>query len=384
MGISAVICELNPLHKGHIYLFNKLREQTENAVCAIMSGSFTQRGDVAITNKFTRARLAIENGADLVIELPTVYAVSSAQNFAGAGVQIAAALGCCDVLGFGCENPELLERTSAAMSEGRFENAVRDNMKSGMYYPQAVEQALRNEYSDELADVVSQPNNILALEYIKALNDTALMPCPIQRTGAAHDSEAVKDGTASASYIRGLILQKNNFSEFVPVFSESDFSNPAEIGRLETAILYKLRMMTADEIKKLPDISEGLENRFFEAARSACSLKELLDSVKTKRYTHARLRRIIISALLGIEADMAKTHVPYLRVLAFNKTGAELLGKIGGKLPLITNVSDGYRKLTDEARRIFDVDLRATDIYSLATQTPQKCGRDFTEGVIKL
>ncbi|MCH5298604.1 MAG: nucleotidyltransferase family protein [Ruminococcus sp.] len=383
MKASAIICEYNPFHNGHKFLIESVESRTDNAVVAIMSGSFTQRGDVAIFDKFSRAATAVRNGADLVIELPTVYSVSSAQNFARAGVRIAAALGCTDELCFGAEDDiELLKKAAEMFYDDSFNERIKRNMDDGDYYPQAVSKAAA-ELAPELGDVLAKPNNILAVEYIKALRNTDIQPFAARRKGASHDTDEISEGIASASKIRKMILSGEKVDDLIP---ETDLSHPADINRFESQILYRLRTMNKTELSLLPDVSEGLENRLYDAIRSSKTVDELIYKVKTKRYTHARLRRVIIAAFLNINADMPKVPVPYLRVLAMNNKGAELLGAVkqNGKLPLITNVADGYGRLDGKAREIFDIDLRATDLHSLATDEILPCGEDFTRGIIKI
>ncbi len=383
MKASAIICEYNPFHNGHKFLIENIKNHTDNAIVAIMSGSFTQRGDVAIFDKFRRADTAVRNGADLVIELPTVYAVSSAHNFARAGVEIAAALGCTDKLCFGAEDDiELIKKAAKIFYDDSFNELVEKNMNSGDYYPQAVCKSAET-LAPELKGVLTKPNNILAVEYLKALRETDIQPFAVKRRGAAHDGGEVINGFASASKIRELILNGENAGNLIP---QTDLSNPADFKRLNGEILYRLRTMSKEELSKLPDVTEGLENRLYDAVRSSGSADELISKVKTKRYTHARLRRIIISAFLNIDADMQKWSVPYIRVLAFSEKGSKLLGTVkrSGKLPLITNVADGYGRLHGKAKEIFDADLRATDLHSLATNEIRPCGEDFTRGIIKI
>lgn len=381
MKVNTIICEYNPFHNGHLYHIRDIKSHSDNPIVAVMSGNFTQRGDIAIVNKFTRADAAVRNGADLVLELPAVYACASAQTFARAGVEIADALGCTENLCFGAENADarLLGGIADAVSSPGFGALLRDEMKNGEYYPRAVQKVVRALCGDAAAEAVGEPNNILAVEYIRALRKTNIGFYVTERAGAAHDESAVRGGLASASYIRGLILGGSGAENLIPDYNARDFEHPANIKRLEPVILYRLRSMTAADFALLPDVGEGLENRIYEAAREACSLEELFGRIKTKRYTLARLRRIMICAVLGITKPMTRTPVPYLRALSFNSTGASVMGEIKrrGTLPLITNVADGVKMLGDEAKRIFDVDLFAGDIFSLATDTPEPCGADF-------
>ncbi len=386
MRINAVICEYNPFHNGHKYQLEKIKKNNNLPVAAIMSGNFTQRGDVAIADKFARAEAAVRNGADLVIELPAAYACSNAENFAGAGVKIAAALGCTENLCFSVEedNPELLIKAAELFSDESFNREVKALMKDGLYYPLAVERAF-NKIAPKLAEAVAKPNNILAVEYLKALAGTEIKPMIIKRKGSNHDSKIITDGISSASNIRRMIIDGENYRGLLPE-NASAFPSPADIKKLEKPIVYKLRTMSPDDFNNLPEVSEGLNNRIYDAVRNYNSVKEIIDAVKTKRYTHARIRRTIIHALLGITKDEMKREVPYIRVLAFNETGAKILGEIkkAGRLPIITNVADGYKSLDENARRIFDIDLKASDIYSLASDKITPCGIDFTRPLKKL
>ncbi len=217
MKTNAIICEYNPFHNGHRYQIAKIKEKSGSPVTAIMSGNFTQRGDIAIYDKFTRAESAVKNGADIVIELPTVYACSSAKNFADAGVEIAEALGCTESLCFSVEedNPDLLIKAAELFNREEFNTAVKSGMDSGMYYPKAVENAFTI-LAPNISEIVSKPNNILALEYLKALKGTNINPFIIKRVGAAHDSEEVSENLASAGNIRKMILNGENINRYVP------------------------------------------------------------------------------------------------------------------------------------------------------------------------
>ncbi len=380
MRVNAIICEYNPFHNGHRFQIEKIRKKSNNPIVAIMSGNFTQRGDVAIADKFTRAETAVKNGVDLVLELPTVFACSSAKNFSRAGVNIANALGCTENLCFSVEDDDFnsLKEISDAFEDKAFNAELNRLMKEGSYYPQAVELTLNKLYSNRLGEIIKKPNNILAVEYINALKNTDIKPLVIKRAGAGHDSAETYKSFSSASNIRKMILRGKDFSDFIP-YNSLAFSNPADIKKLEKIIIYKLRAMDKEEIKNLPDVSEGLHNRIYNSARSYNSLEEILANIKTKRYTLARIRRIIISSLLNITKDELKREVSYLRVLAFNEKGAEILSGIkkNGKLPLITNVADGYKNLDAETKKTFDIDLLASDIYSLATDRIKECGEDF-------
>ncbi len=378
LSVFGVICEYNPFHNGHKYLLELIKSDN-NSVIAVMSGSFTQRGDVAIADKFSRAETAVKYGADLVLELPTVYACAPAETFARGAVQVLRCTGVLDSLCFGSEtdDTELLKAAADIFEDERFKTELKANMESGDYYPKAVEKAAETIHSQKLAKLLSTPNNILAVEYLRALRGTDIGFKAVKRVGTNHDSNEVSGEYTSASNIRSIIKQGESFSSFTPDY---EITNPADFKNLERTVLYRMRTMNKDEIAALPDVKEGLENRIYDAVQTSGSLDELLDSVKTKRYTMSRLRRILVYALLGITADLPQTDAPYIRVLAFNKKGAELMSHIKKRssLPLITNVSDGYNSLDDNAKRIFDIDIRATDIFNLATEKVGECKSDFT------
>ena len=378
LSVFGVICEYNPFHNGHKYLLEQIKSDN-NSVIAVMSGSFTQRGDVAIADKFSRAETAVKYGADLVLELPTVYACAPAETFARGAVQVLRGTGVLDSLCFGSEtdDTELLKAAADIFEDERFKTELKANMESGDYYPKAVEKAAETIHSQKLAKLLSTPNNILAVEYLRALRGTDIGFKAVKRVGTNHDSNEVSGEYTSASNIRSIIKQGVSFSSFTPDY---EITNPADFKNLERTVLYRMRTMNKDEIAALPDVKEGLENRIYDAVQTSGSLDELLDSVKTNRYTMSRLRRILVYALLGITADLPQTDAPYIRVLAFNKKGAELMSHIKKRssLPLITNVSDGYNSLDDNAKRIFDIDIRATDIFNLATEKVGECKSDFT------
>ncbi|MBQ2971402.1 MAG: nucleotidyltransferase family protein [Ruminococcus sp.] len=361
MKTAAIICEFNPFHNGHKYLIDKVKSEHADCVVAIMSGNFVQRGDVAITDKFERAKTALENSCDLVVELPTVFALSSAERFAKGAVQISDALNA-DILAFGAENDDIstLSRLSELFYDESFNLKVKEYLINGEYYPKAVSCAVSEIYGDDYAEILSGANNTLAIEYIKVLKETSISPVAIKRIGASHDSFESSNNIASATHIRKLIQTNQNYEDFVA----EKVPYHTNIKNLETAILYKLKTMSKEEIEKLPDVTEGLHNRVFESARYSNSLEELYTNLKTKRYTLARLRRIVMCALLSITKDDVSNDAQYIRVLGMSQKGATLLS--GAKLPLVCKFPQDYDKLNDTARNIIDFDLKAGDIFSLA------------------
>ncbi len=382
MKTAAVICEFNPFHNGHKYVIDKIKNEHADCVIAIMSGSFVQRGDVAIVDKYKRAKTALENGCDLVIELPTVYAASSAELFAKGGVSIAKALNA-DMLCFGAEddNVDMLKDIADAFSDEKLIEMIKEKMENGDYYAKAVSNAVSEFLSKKHAKALKGSNNTLGVEYIKALKDTSITPVAIKRTGVSHDSKRASKNIASASFIRERVLKNKKYKKYTDMVID----NPASIKNIESAIMYVLKTMDKSELAKLPNANEGLFNRIFEVARKNNYLDELLNELKTHRYTYARLRRLIVCALLGINTDtekMVKDGAKYVRVLAMNDTGAKLLKNCS--LPVVAKVKQDYEKLSDDAKSIFDIDVKASDIYSISRKDNSEILNDFCAKIIKI
>ena len=375
---TAVICECNPFHNGHEYLFRTAKLLTGGELIAVMSGSFTQRGEAAVTDKYTRAGAALRGGADVVAELPAVCAVANAQRFAEGGVRVAKSFACVDTLAFGSETEDLrvLETAANALRSERVNALVAEEMKRGGCYPHAVEAAVREVYGDDIAAAVSSPNNILAVEYLSALRGTSIRPPPVRRQGVSHDSAEVSGRYASASRIREMLRTGADVSRYLPEI-------PGSITRpelLDRAILYRLRTMTAEELRALPDVGEGLENRILEAARRCGSVEELLGSVKTKRYTHARLRRILACALLGVTERLQTGEWDYVRVLGFSDRGAGLLCSCRGEI--ITSPAKSLRE-NGRNSEYLRLDIRAADLAALAYEEIKPAGTDFCTKILR-
>lgn len=379
MSKAGVICEFNPFHYGHKFLLQNIKSNYANDIICIMGGHFVQRGDIAICNKYIRTKAALNNGADMVVELPTVYAVSNSKIFAKNGVLIAKSLGC-DMLCFGAEDSlDDLLKISDFLESSDAQNIIKEQMTNGEYYPKALYYAISKTLGEGAADISKKPNNILALEYISACKKYNIKPVAIKRAGIDHDSEKTEGIYTSASNIRKMIKNGKSYENFTPMKIE----NYAKLEKIESAILYKLKTASVEELKNLADISEGLENRIIKIAKSKNSINELLDTLKTKRYTHARLRRILIYALLNISNEMQHTPAPYIRVLGINKNKTYLMKSYD--LPLITKVSSGYKALNLEAQKIFNIDIKASEIFSIALQDNVNISlNEFSQQIIKL
>ncbi|MCL2070915.1 MAG: nucleotidyltransferase family protein [Oscillospiraceae bacterium] len=374
MKTAAIIAEYNPFHSGHRYHIEETRRITgATHIVIVMSGNFTQRGDIAIIPKHKRAETALQNGADLVIELPIAFALSSAEQFASGAVTLLNSLGVVELLSFGseCGKVELIEEAAGAVHYAQTTDEFFTAMKYGKSYPAALQSAVEEYYTDDVVDVLTHPNNTLAVEYIKALNESgsSIKPFTVKRIGAGHD-EHIEDrgGLLCASQIRKTMLESG------------DSCDIADINRLETAILAKIRMMSAKEIRRAPNVGGGLENRIFKAARAARSLSELHFLSKTKRYTMARIRRAVLCCFLGITSGDVKLKPQYVRVLAMNGKGSEMLTK-QCKLPIDTSLA-ALMKTGENAKRQALLEDRCTNIYGLAFEKKQICGKEFTERAV--
>ncbi len=385
MRISAVICEYNPFHKGHKYLHAAARSSCD-ALVSVMSTSFTQRGDTAIFSKYERARAALQNGADIVVELPAVYAVAPAQKFAQSGVAIVKALGCVDALIFGseCGNTELLQTAAAVLDDDCFRRRLKLKMREGLYYPRALSETADEICGKDIAAVFSCPNDILAVEYCRALRGSSVAAIAVKRKLTKHDDEEISSDFASSSHIRALIRSGKDVRHLLPEGSACE--NPAFLENIAPVILYCLRSMSSGEIERLPDVSEGLHNRIYSAVRSESTLASAAAKIKTKRYTMARIRRIFICALLGVTKEIRALDVPYIRVLGFTSTGERVLrtAKRTSSLPIVTSTSSALKELGASGRTVLEKEIKASDIFALARNTPQPCGADFTQPLVKI
>ena len=395
MVISALICEFDPFHNGHKYLLDSMRQSGADCIIACMSGSFTQRGEPAAFDKRTRTEAAILCGADLVIELPVTFACAGAERFAFGGVSILDALGCVDNIFFGseCGDVEKLKKAALALGNNELGNIIKEKLSTGVTFAAAREHAVRELYGQETADLFHSPNNILGIEYLKALYtlESKITPHTIMRTGTGHDSSEVKDNIASGSYLRQLANSGKSFEEYIPAEAFGVFSrelrnfSPCSMDNLERALLFRLRTMTHEQFALLPEVGEGLENRLYCAVRSCNSVEEMLASVKTKRYTMSRLRRIITYALLGITSKDMIPSPPYVRVLGFNSVGRMALSEIKKTctLPMITKLSE-LSHFENECMRSFMLESHCDDIHALSGKKVRPCGANETYRIVVL
>ena len=403
MKIAGIIAEYNPFHNGHAYQIERTRDPVGGCaathVVAVMSGNFVQRGEPALLPKPDRVRAALAGGVDLVLELPLPWAMSSAENFAYGAVSILDALGCVDALSFGSESGELdaLLRAADTLDSPRFSALLRYQMGLGISFPEARQKAVSELAGDRVGSLFQQPNNILGIEYIKALRRlrSPIAPYTVRRFGAEHDQMAPLGQFASASYLRTLIRSDRllNAMPFLPgrpaaVLSDAlrERLGPADSQRLDRAVLARLRTLSLEEIAALPGISEGLENRVYTAIRQSGSLEGLTEAIKTKRYPLTRVNRLIWSAFLGIPASYTGQKPPYIRLLGATPKGMEILSAVkqSGRcaLPLISRASQA-EQLDKTGREVWELESRAADLYALALPVPFPCGTEYTNGMIR-
>ena len=386
MSAVGIIAEFNPLHSGHKHIIDYAHTLGDTVVCVI-SGNFVQRGDVAIISKQQRAKSALLCGADIVCEMPVLWSMSTTQNFALAGVWQLYNMGCEKIVfGSECGDISALKKAADVLSGDGFFTIATEKAKSGVTFAVAREQAAAELGVD--ISLLQNANDNLGIEYISAakkLNLPIEFHC-LKRLGAMHDSREIVGGFVSASLIREELLKGNigYVERFMPreVRGIIQPEQIADISRLENAVLCNLRTKTPQELKNLPDISEGLENKIYFSSRVATSLDELYNMIKTKRYTMARIRRLVLSAFLNFDGKFFMRTPPYVRLLGFSPQGTAHLKKPQGIIPVITRASQ-IKELEKDSRQVFETECRATDIYALCLGKPLECGTEQKMKMLK-
>jgi len=402
-NILGIIAEYNPLHNGHMYHIQKAKELTQaDYVVAVISGNFTQRGLPAIINKWEKTKMALEAGIDLVIELPTLYSISSAENFADGAVKVLKELGFVTHISFGMEAEDLSELNNIANvlveePEG-YVDTLKSELKKGISYPKARQIAIEEYFNDKAyGKLLSGSNNILAIEYLKAIKKqkAEIIPVGIKREKVFYNSKKIIDEFASSTGIRSLMIH-NEFDAISKVVPSKTFNVLLEniksgtyikgLSSFENIIIYKLRTMNKSEIANLPEVSEGLENLIKTAVTTTNSIDTLIAKIKSKRYTKTKIQRILLYTLLDItkqDMEIAEKIVPYVRVLAASKQGKKLLPNINPKTKVITSV----KKFETENKnrrlgRMLNIDKQASDIYTIGYKKESKAGLDYTNGLM--
>ena len=411
--VLGIIAEYNPFHNGHMYHLQKAKEQSGAQYCiCVMSGNFVQRGNTSIVNKWKKAEMALLNGVDLVIELPTIYSVASAEGFSLGAIKLLNNLKIVDAISFGTETSDFaaLNNISSIVNEEpmKYKSILNSELKKGLSFPKARENALMLYLNDNKRydNILNTPNNILAIEYLKALKKikSTIQPIPVKREKVYYNDNVIVDEFASATAIRKL-LKDEEFSEIRKVVPKSTYQileKETELGnvvldlsRYEKEIIYNLRRMTVSEIAELPDVNEGLEHSLKNAANYSNDITNLINIVKTKRYTVTRIQRILICALLGItkrDVVMAKKTEPYIRVLGFNEKGKELISRINKQNPKATVITS-VKKFQDKNnnnknskiyKRLLDIDIFSTNVYTMACKSESLANLDYTKNMVIL
>ena len=390
MSVIGIVCEFNPFHNGHKHLIDSVKADGDIVVC-VMSGNFVQRGEPAIFPKEIRAKSALVNGADIVLELPFLYATASAELFASSAVKILDAFGC-DKIAFGTENTTLnqLENAVEILLSNDFDEKIKKYLEGGLSYPKARQMAFEEFNCD--CDI-SSPNNILAIEYISAIkkNNYSITPITVNRKGANYNDNFAIDDFASATHIRNLINNNKDFQKYVPENAYQIYKNALVNGEYLNAEKFNISALsilrsTNTIDPEIANMAEGLENRIASAVKTSSNLAEIYDNVKTKRFTHSRIRRSVLSCVMNVTNDDLQIPVPYCRLLGFN---TEISGKLGNlvkkcSLPYVVNYSDILKINSGNALQVFELENKSTDIYNLALQKTGNCSTEMTYPVIKM
>ena len=407
--VLGIIAEYNPFHNGHLYQIQEAKKQIgADYVVAVMSGNFVERGNTSLVNKWVKAKMALLNEVDLVIELPTIYSISSAENFAEGAVKILDSLKVVNSICFGTETSDMAALNNIANvlynEPKEYTTMLEHELSRGISFPKARESAMMMYLNDikRYANIMSGSNNILAIEYLKALKKlkSNMNPVGIQRKKVYYNDERIIDEFASSTAIRKLVA-KDQFNEIRKVMPPRAYmlmldeikrrNYVIDLVKFEKEILYSLRKMTVEEIGNLQDVTEGLEHSIKKAANSCNNLMDLINMIKTKRYTQTRIQRILLYALLGItkkDIEESKKIIPYVRVLGLNVKGKELISDVAAinkKLNIITSV----KKFMDECNnkpliRMLEKDIFATNVYTLGYEFESMANLDYTSKVITI
>ena len=406
-NVLGIIAEYNPFHNGHKYHLEKSKELTNcDYSIAIISGNFTQRGTPSVVDKWKKAEMALSNGIDLVIELPTMYSISSAENFADGAIKILNSLGIVNYLSFGTETDNISDLSKIAdilySEPKKFRQLLSEELRLGLSFPKARENALIKYLDDEsYSNLLALPNNILGIEYLKALKKykSTIKVFALNRTNSNHNDCSVSGTFGSSTAIRKLIKENDfdNIKNLIPNSTYSILENARknddlvfDLNVFEKEIIYNLRKMSTDEISNLPDVSEGLEFVIKKAANECNNLEDLIKKIKSKRYTETRINRILLYVLLDItknQMEISKKTIPYVRVLGFNKNGEKLISEISKKNPklqLVTSVKKFIDSNTNKnLNLLIEKDILATNVFSLVCKTNFEGNLDFKNNIIK-
>lgn len=384
--VAGIVCEYNPFHKGHLYQLERTKKAGADYIICVMSGNFVQRGECAFLDKWKRAEIAVKSGADIVIDLPVAWAVSSAESFARGSVYLLKQAGV-DTLSFGSETEDRENLLLAAESteNERVFSLVRKNMSDGNSYPLSLYGAVKEIYGEKAAEIIASPNSTLAVEYIRQIKKQGGMDFqPIKRKGASHDSEETEGEFLSASAIRALLSEKDNTeplsflndvgAEVVRKAIDEGIA-PCTMKQNERAVLSSLRQLTKNELENYTSDTKGLASRIYDSLKVARSLEELYTLSKSKNYTHSRVRREVLNAFLGIDKEISLSTPPYMRILAVNERGRELLSSVkkNSAVPVVTKHSE-MQNLDCFSKKVYELQCSSTDKFALFSPEVRPCG----------
>lgn len=385
MKAVGIVCEYNPFHNGHRYQIAEAKAISgADAVVCVMSGSFVQRGEVALFDKWARAKCALESGADLVIELPVWYVLQSAEMFAYGAVNLLAKSRLADTISFGTETDDiaLLKECGAVLAgEGEaLKEEIRALMAKGEGYPSALRKGVAVMHP-HLAKIIDTPNSMLGASYISAMIKCGMSPdgiVPVKRLSAPHDSDTTDGVFASSSYLRKIIEDGGDTSHLSPF----DTTLPRYcMKNLDGFILGSLRTASPDRLRRIPGIEEGFENRLIDTARKSATLDELFEKASSKRYTVSRVKRTVLASVIGMEEGR---ECDYVRVLGMTDTGAALIKSVKetSSMEIVTKTADFKPK----ANSTFPYDILATDIAALSCEDTRyrTAGRDYFVSPVKI
>lgn len=388
MEIVGVVAEYNPFHRGHAHHLAETRRMAgeDAAIVCALSGDFVQRGEAAAFSKHARAEAACRCGADLVIELPLPWALSSAEGFARGAMSLLGALGCTG-FSFGSEagESEALEEIARELIDPRMQGRIHEKLQAdaSLSYAAARQRAVADRLDGDRAKLLEQPNNILAVEYLKALFDLRLdmKPMTVRREGSAHDG--VGGTLKSARELRQRLYSGREIDGEVPKAAAEIYAREQRLGRalpdrqiMETAMLSRLRALNEEDYVRLPDAGEGLGLRLFRAARTEPTIDRLFSAAATKRYALSRIRRMLCCAALGVTAQDTAGLPPYARVLAATERGCAVLRRAEerGGLPILSKPAS-VRELSEECLHVFELGARAHDLWVLGLPAvEERCG----------
>lgn len=408
-NVLGIIAEYNPFHNGHLHHLQMSKQYTNSDyTIGIIGGNFTQRGSTSIIDKWEKTRIALLNGIDLIIELPLLYSISSAENFADGAIKILNSLNVVDYLSFGSESSDIniLNKVAEILyhEPNEYKNILSHELNKGLSFPKARENALLMYLNDirKYSNILSSPNNILGIEYLKALKkyNSKIKPVCIPRIESEYNSTNFSNNIASATAIRSLVKNKSFeiIKNLVPNNTYSILIDNIKNGHIvedlsvfEKEIIYVLRKMSIEEISNLPDVSEGLEFTIKNAANSCNSIVELMGLIKSKRYTQTRIQRILLYSLLGVtkkDMEISKNTLPYIRVLGFNEKGRELVSEISKKNPKLKIITS-VKKFVDSNKNknlnlLLNKDIFATNVYTIGFEYDSLNNLDFKNGIIKI